>query len=123
MLFRKKHPTESSAYENIAPASLGAYKGIVNAFKEVQLGIASGIKNRFADNSNVVNYATNISKDAMAIQQRWDKAFADLDEASTNGGVICQFDWSDGKKKETGLLVLRSGEIIKRDVLNVTLIW
>lgn len=41
--------------------------------------------------------------------------FRSLEEASSSGGAVCQYEWSDGKTKETGFLVLKSGEIVKRE--------
>ncbi len=46
----------------------------------------------------------------------WITQFQELDSASKGGGIICQFEWSDGKTSEMGLLALKDGEVAKRCV-------
>jgi hypothetical protein len=113
--FRRKHPSEARAYTHIYPVGTDMYDMIFRVKSVTISGIGHSLKERFGDAATLADYADRILKQEAKAIQEWERLFAQLQAASTNGGFICEYGWSDGKTKETGLLVLKSGDVVKRE--------
>jgi hypothetical protein len=78
-------------------------------------GIVVGMKQRFGKFPGVNDYADRILREQVEEKQHVVQYFEELRQASAGGGAICQYEWSDGKTRETGLLVVKSGKVVRRE--------
>ncbi len=115
-VYRRKHPAEAAKYVYIYPISTDTYTMIASVQSGTVLGIATTLRQKFSDVPQVVRYAETIVQEEAAATQNRNSYFDSLRVASLDGGVICEFESYDGKATEIGLMVLRAGEIVKRDV-------
>jgi hypothetical protein len=61
----------------------------------VESGNISGWKLRFGNIPGVTEYSEQLLKHGAKDSEHWLTQFRDLERASSGGGVICQFEWSD----------------------------
>ena len=61
-------------------------------------------------------YLQSKEKEVALEFQGANKQYKDLEILSEGGGCVCQFKWDDGRSDEIGLLVLKNGAIVKREV-------
>jgi hypothetical protein len=113
-LFRLKHPKDWKKYSYISPANTELCDVIFNAKSLVIYEIGDSLKEKFANPPEIAAYGDRIVAMETKARTAWKKTLDELHEAKAKGGTICQFEWSDGITKETGLLVVSSGEISKR---------
>ena len=78
-------------------------------------GIGSSLKERFSNVPELSTYAEVIVSNETKAFEAWDQRLKDLRKEIASGGAVCEYEWSDGKTRETGILVLKSGEVVKRD--------
>ena len=112
--YKQKHPGEAKDYTYIYPVNLELYKGLVDFEFGRMAGIAGGLRARFGSTPGVNEFADKISKEQTREHEASSEHFQELEMASSNSGLICQYNWSDGKTREIGWLVIKSGEVIKR---------
>ena len=112
--FQHKHPGEFKKYAYILPIKLDTYRALVGERQAAVSGVISGMKQKFGNVQGVNDYAEEVFREEGAERRSTIELYRKLEGLSENGGAICQFEWSDGKTKEIGLLVLKSGEIIER---------
>jgi len=113
--FQKKHPAESKNYEYIHPTSLDIYYILYGTDSGRIVSIATTIKQRFGAMPGVTQYADRVLEQDGDVFRKLDGDFRSLKHAAADGGTLCQYKWSDSKITETGFLVLRQGDIVKRD--------
>jgi hypothetical protein len=114
-VFQKKHFAAEN-YSYIYPIRLDTYKMLLGDRYAVVDSLAAELKRTFAGDDRIVEYAERILKEQGEEQQNAVQYLRALEEASSGGGVICQFEWSNGVTREIGLLVIKGGDIIVRDV-------
>lgn len=113
--FQRKHSAEFGKYTYLNPVSLDTYKVIWGERAGSASYILGETERRFGNEQGVKEFVKTMLQREAEDRQKILKFCRDLEEASSNGGVICQYEWSDGKTKETGFLVLKSGEVVKRE--------
>ena len=114
--FREKHPSDAAKYVYIYPISTDTYVMIAAVQTGTILEIAHTLREKFPAVPEVVHYADDISKQEQAATQSRTTYFESFRLAGLDGGTVCEFQSYDGKTTDLGLLVLKAGEIVKRDV-------
>jgi hypothetical protein len=113
--FRRKHPEEAKRFSALYPTSLSAY-GILLGDRMAQFNaVLAGMKQRFGDTPGLKDYADQSAAELGGQARHALDHFSDLVAKSSNGGALCEYEWSDGKIKETGLLILKGGEVIEKE--------
>lgn len=113
--FQRKHSAEFEKYTYLNPVSLDTYKAIWGERAGAASYILGETVRRFGNEQDVKEFVKTMLQREAEDRQRILKFCRDLEEASSKGGAICQYEWSDGKTKETGFLVLKSGEVVRRE--------
>ena len=114
--FRRKHPADFQKYAYLNPVNLDTYRELLGFEQGLHSGQIAGLRKRFESVPGVNDLSERQLRADATDRQVWITGFQDLESASSGGGVICQFEWSDGKTSETGLLAIKNGEVVKRDV-------
>jgi hypothetical protein len=114
--FREKNPADFHKYTYLNPVNLNTYLGLSAFDHGFDSGQISSMKKHYGSVPGLNEYADKLLKDEAAERKMWITQFQELDSASKGGGIICQFEWSDGKTSEMGLLALKDGEVAKRCV-------
>lgn len=108
--FRAKHPEKSIFFVYLNPISLDTYYATFGWAKGSE-SFESNLKEKFGSIPGINEF----SDKAIKIKTEWNdllmQMFKRLENASSNGGVICQYKWDDGITSEIGFLVVKSGEI------------
>jgi len=112
--FQRKHPAEFGQYAYLNPISFDTYKAVWGERAGSASFILGEVERRFGNEQGVKEFVRTMLRQEAEDRDRIIKFCRDLEEASANGGVVCQYEWSDGKERETGFLVLKSGEVVKR---------
>lgn len=113
--FKKKHPEEFKRYTFIYPITLATHMALVGDRIADVCGIAERLQEQFGSVPGIAEFAEDIIKQEKLLRQRTIQSARELERLKGDDGAICQFEWSDGFTKEVGLLVIRNGEIVKRD--------
>ena len=114
--FRDKNPTEYREFLYLNPINLDTYRCMLGLRLTVASDITREIKVKFGAIPGVVEYAENkLSQEAEECQTTL-RQYSELEALCLPGGIICQFARTNGMTKEIGLLVLKEGRIVKRDV-------
>jgi hypothetical protein len=114
--YQIKHPDEAKKFIYLNPVNLNTYRCMLGDQEGWVGSIVTSLRKKFPDVPGVQEFANQqLKEEASETAAEIDK-FKDFEKASTNGGAICQFEWDDGKTHEIGLLVLKDGEIVRRDV-------
>ena len=113
--FRQKHPKEFEKYAYLNPISLNTYRAIWGEKAGAASYILDETERRFGKTDGVKEFVKKMAEREGEDRRRIVELFHDLESASSGGGAVCQYEWSDGKTRETGFLVLKSGDVIKRE--------
>jgi hypothetical protein len=114
--FSRKEPSGLSQMRISQPVNLNTYRGLSGFDHGFDSGQISSMKKHYGSVPGLNEYADKLSKDEAAERKMWITQFHELESASKGGGIICQFERSDGKTSEMGLLALKDGEVVKRCV-------
>jgi hypothetical protein len=114
--FQQKHPAEFRKYVYLKPANLDTYSVLFGDRHGTIVRIGTELENKFGNVPGMNEYVNQFLHEEAKERQDTIKRYTDFQDKSANGGVICQFEWNDGKMKEIGLLALKDGEIVKREV-------
>jgi hypothetical protein len=112
--YRKKHPDEARRYSVLNPVNLVTYAEVAG-WAMGSTTFTRQLREKFGHVQGVNEFADQAVKNEFEAKQLFTTLFRGLEQAASGGGVVCQFEWSDGKTKETGLLAIRSGEVVKRE--------
>lgn len=112
--FSKEHPREFKTYKYILPIHLATYDMLVGERLAAVQGIVDGMRSNSGHVPGVTNYAHVVMRREGEYRRKTIELHQKWEEMSQYGGAICQFEWSDGKTREIGILVLKSGEIVDR---------
>jgi hypothetical protein len=115
-LFRRKNPVEARQYVYLNPVNLDTYSMVIGERMGAISVIINGMKQRFGETPGVNEYADYFLHELGEDKRHVETLFHELKAASSGGGAICQFEWNDGKAREIGLLVLKSGEVVRREM-------
>jgi len=114
-VFRRKHPAEAKEFSYILPVRTEMY-GMIYQMKSVTItGIGASLKAKFGSNPDVRDYADKILDQETNAKGLWEGKLAEYRKVHVRGSAICEYEWTDGKRTETGLLILHDGEILKRE--------
>jgi hypothetical protein len=114
--FKKNHPVEAAAYTHLYPVNLENYKVLDQLRSDKAGDIIVVMKQKFSEVPEVGDYADRLLKTDDEMWKNAERNIAELGEAFAPGSALYEFEWTDGRRSETGLLVLKSGEIAKREV-------
>jgi len=73
------------------------------------------MERRFGNTDGIKQFVRQMAQQEGRDRQRMVGFIHDLEAASSSGGAICQYEWSDGKTAETGFLVIKGGKVVKRE--------
>jgi hypothetical protein len=114
--FQKTHPQQAQKYSHLAPVTLIRYRDLLAGRGTYMQIFADKLKQNFGNVPGMQDFAdeelTLESKNRIAKLH----AYNEMEELAKNGGCICEFEWSDKTNYEFGLLVLKGGNVVKRDV-------
>lgn len=113
--FQRKHPEEFGKFAYLNPISLNTYRAVWGMKAGEASYLLDETERRFGNIDGVKEFVNRMAKREGDDRQRIVEFFRELEAASSGGGAVCQYEWSDSKTRETGFLVLKSGEIIKRE--------
>jgi hypothetical protein len=114
--FKKNHPGEAAAYTHLYPVNLGNYKVLDQLRSDKAGDIIVVMKQKFSEVPEVGDYADRLLKTDDEMWKNVERNVAELGEACAPDRALYEFEWTDGRRVETGLLVLKSGQIAKREV-------
>lgn len=114
--FKKNHPGESAMYTHLYAVNLANYKVLDQLRSDKASDIVVVMKQKFSDTPELGGYADNLLKTDDEMWKNVERNVAELGEACAPGSTLYEFEWNNGLRVETGLLVLKSGEIAKREV-------
>jgi hypothetical protein len=90
--FQRKHPKEFKKYAYLNPVYLDTYRGVYG-FSQGSASYSLGeINRRFGNNASLKEFIQKITKQDAETRQKIIESFDDLEKASSNGGVICQYE-------------------------------
>ena len=117
--FRRASPKEFNNYVYIYPVSLDTYyylhgqqRGAITSL----IRVAEIEERKYGTTPGLKEHLETWAKEAGTNQMFEVENYRDLEKSAADGGVICQFKWDDGKTCEMGMLVIKGGVVIKRDV-------
>jgi hypothetical protein len=113
--FKQMHPKEAGRFSVLYPTSLDTYSILLGERMAKINGIVTGMKQRFGAYPGVAAYAEKTLSELGAETRHAIEHLEELEKKSSGGGVVCQYQWRDGETKETGLLVIKHGEIIYKE--------
>jgi hypothetical protein len=113
--FRRTNPTEAKQYVYLHEVNLDAYSMLIGERLASLNGVVMGMKQRFGEIPGVNEYADKIMRQQAEEKEHVLQYFEELRQASAGGGAICQYEWNGGKTRETGLLVVKSGRVVRRE--------
>ena len=113
--FKRKHPEEFVKYAYLNPISFNTYKAVWGEKAGAVSYVLDETERRFGKTDGVKEFVKRMSEREGEDRRRILEFFRELETAGSGGGAVCQYEWSDGKTKETGFLVLKSGEVIRRE--------
>ena len=113
--FRRKHPKECERYAYLNPISLETYVIIWGERAGAYSYILEEAKRLFGETEGVKQFVESMAEREGKDRRLILEFFGDLESTSSGGGAVCQYEWSDGKTREVGFLVLKAGDVIKRE--------
>ncbi|MGA4577512.1 hypothetical protein ACPDIT_01585 [Limisphaera sp. VF-2] len=114
--FQRKHPEEFKEYAFIYPITLATHMALIADRISDVCHIAERLQRQFGGVPGISEFAEEIIKHEQMIRQRAIIEAQEMERLKGSSGAICQFEWSDGYTREVGLLVLRDGDVVKREV-------
>jgi hypothetical protein len=111
--FARKHGDEARRYVFISPLRLDVLDWLNDEKAGELVGIAQSLRDQFKDKPEVVAFADKLFEMRGRGDRRWKEIARGLREAEAAGGTVCQYEWRDGSVVRRGLLVLRSGDVVK----------
>ena len=114
--FQQRHPEEFKRYAFIYPITLATHMALAADRMSDVCGIAEKLQEKYGSVPGISEFAQDIIKQENVIREKTIKSAHEMERLIGNNGAICQFEWSDGVTKEVGLLVIRNGQVLKRDV-------
>jgi hypothetical protein len=114
--FRRTHPEESRQFTEMRPASLRAAMMLVVENNTDAASVAQSIKRKWGNVSGVSEYADNVILQETEKLDRIHRMVEDFERDTANGGVPFDYVRRDDSTEETGLLVLKDGNILRKTV-------
>jgi hypothetical protein len=114
--FERKHPSEYKEFLYLNPVNLDTYRCMVGLQLAVASGFSREVKLRFGTIQGINEFAEKRMSQEAAECQITSRHYAELEALCLPRGAICQFAWMNDERKEIGLLVIKEGNIAKRDV-------
>jgi hypothetical protein len=114
--FERKHPSEYKEFLYLNPVNLDTYRCMVGLQLAVASDFSREVKLRFGTTQGINEFAEEKMSQEAAECQNTSRRYTDLEALCLPHGVICQFAWTNDERKEVGLLVIKEGNIAKREV-------
>lgn len=114
--FKRRDPGAFRDYVYIYPISLDTYDYLEGQQRAALTDFALGVEKKYGTTNGLKEYLES------EVYQISTNGFFDvvdyyhLEKLVKSGGTVCQFKWDNGQRVEMGLLVLKNGYIILRDV-------
>lgn len=113
--FKNKHPGEFGNYVYLNPISGDSYAMGWNLAAGEFNATLKEIDQRCGTNAEMKTFVEKVLHEQAADTVNINRHFGDFKKAASDGGTICEYEWNDGKTRETGMLIIKSGEVIRRD--------
>lgn len=113
--FKQKHPDEYRQFAYINAISLETYKAVWGAKAGAISHVLDEAERRFGETGGIKSFVNQMAEREGEDRRQMLEFFRELEDAGAGGGAVCQYEWSDGKTREVGFLVVKSGDIIKRE--------
>ena len=114
--FQQRHPEEFKRYTFIYPITLATHMALAADRMSDVCAIADKLQKEYGSDPAISEFARNIIRQENVVREKAVRSAKELESLKGDDGAICQFEWSDGSTKEVGLLVIRKGRVLKRDV-------
>jgi len=118
--FRRTHPVEARQYTDLRPASLRAAMMLVLENNTDAASVARSVKMKWGDVPELGKYADLVLRVETDKLQHLQAMVRDFERDSATGGMIVDYVWADEGKEETGLLVLKGGDVVRRQAFVTT---
>jgi hypothetical protein len=115
--FRRQNPVEFKQFSYLNPISLDTYRAVVGDRFGVTSYILNEVDRRFGTNADISAFVAKMEDQQGKDRQIIIDDYRALEQLSSGGGIVCQYEWSDNHTKEIGFLVLKSGAIVRRVAL------
>ena len=80
------------------------------------------VESRFANVHGMQDYIQALRTKLRRGRELWNRDLDEMTEAS-EGGALCEYKWTNGKKTELGLMAIREGRIVKRFPFSTAQTW
>jgi hypothetical protein len=114
--FKEDQPREAAAYTHLYAVNLENYKVLDQLRSDKAGDIIVVMKQKFPEVTEFGDYADRLLKTDDEMWKNVERNVAELGEACAPGSALYEFEWNNGIRVETGLLILKSGKIAKREV-------
>jgi hypothetical protein len=114
--FERKHPIEYKDFLYLNPVNMDTYHCTLGDQLAVASNIKRGLTNKFGATPGLNEYVEAKFQQELLECENRSRHYFELEALCSPRGAICQFGWTDGTTKEIGLLVIKDGDIVKRDV-------
>jgi hypothetical protein len=115
-LYKESHPAEAALYTHVYPVDFKSYQALDQIRSDNASDIVLVMKQKFSDVPGFSDYADRLLKVDDQMWKNVQRNIVELGEACAPGAALYEFEWSDGLKVETGLLVVKEDRIVKRQV-------
>jgi len=113
--FREKHPDDAKLFVHIYPVNLDLFREMLGGRALSIQTFAHGLEREFDKVQGVKEFAEQKEREDREDRNTQYKEYQELERLSENGGLVCEYEWNNKEVLEVGLLVLKNGEVIKRD--------
>ena len=113
--FQKKHPEDAKMFVHIYPVNLDLFREMVGGRALAIQRLAKDLKQEFGNIQGVKEFVEQKEHEDRESRNKEFSEFDELKRLSENGGLVCEYEWNNKEESEVGLLVLKNGDIIKRD--------
>lgn len=96
------------------PIDIASYSALWSEPVGESRGDLEAIRDRFGTNEDLRSYVQRVIELQSKEKQQMEKMFADLSNAAI-GGSVCQYEYVADGLKETGILVVKNGDVIRRE--------
>jgi hypothetical protein len=108
---------DASYYRQIYPIDYTVYEQLVGLRTITVIQNAEAFEQQFGkDCPGVIGLASTIIKNERILWGEIVKRGNELRTHESQGATLCWFEWTDGKRTEQGVVALKKGQILDREV-------
>jgi hypothetical protein len=112
--FRAHNPGSARRYIYLEPTGIELAEATFIERTVTVSDILRSVKANVNDPIALRHYLDRVVAVENTKREEQERLFSELDHWVTVGGTVCEYKWSDGQFIETGILVIKSGNVVKR---------